>query len=806
MELQPEKICTITEYSHFFSVTEIQPRLHRYIIEFCLNYVIRTMVRVDPKRPPVLKITTTFASRLKNSSEYRLHIGQLHIFLTFLKNKYINIDHIEHINKDLYTPMTIDIKMKDHWILKEEQKEAQSFILNVDPEDNRSRLLTMPTGTGKAQPLDAPIKIPGGWTTMGEVKLGDTITAWDGEATLVNGVFPQGLKDIYKITFSDGRTSECCEDHLWKIYRDFKKEEKWKVVDTKELIKIKELTTDKVYIPLIKPEQGKDIELPLDPYLLGVNLGNNKISDEPLKFLIQDKIIPDIYFNASLSQRLDISQGLLDATGIIDKNGIISFHSASLELINSVQELVRSIGGIAKISTCNSKLSCESEPELEKIVYQVNIRHSKPSELFRLPRKKNRANDFNQYSSSLKLRIDKIEKIGKKESQCISIDHPDKLYVTNDYVVTHNTVTSLAAASTFKNRILVIVLAKYLDKWVSDVKNILDIEDKDIVTIQGTDNIKSVINLAKDNEFNYKCTIMSLTTIVNFIKQFENDFYTSLDEFGCEPHELYELLNIGVVIFDEAHEHLFSVFKTLTYAHMPKVIALSATFLSRDLMIDKMQQIMFPKEMRFDKMKMKKYIRVHAVSYTIKDFHQAKIRTSEFRSSTYSHTAFEKSIIKNIVKLKNYMRMIKDLVYMSYIRDYKKGDKLLIFASTKLFCRKLCEYLKESIPEYDIRTYIEEDPYENIMESDITVSTLLSAGTALDIPNLVTCILTVSVDSPVTNLQALGRLREIQGRDVKYYYLYCKDIKKQVKYHQSRKELFRDRVVSISDTFYPTSI
>lgn len=861
MEIIPEKICTITKYSHFVSITNIQPKVFNYITEFCLNYVIRTMVRVDPKRPPVLKITTIFASRLKNSSEYRLHIGQLNPLLTFLKNKYININHIELIEKKLYDPISIDIKMRDHWILKEEQKEAEEFILKPELLDNRSRLLTMPTGTGKAQPLDAPIKIPGGWTTMGDVKLGDTITAWDGEPTVVNGDFPQGLKDIYRITFSDGRTAECCEEHLWKIYRNFWRGEKWKVVDTKELLRIKEFTTDRVYIPLIKPEQGVDIELPFDPYLLGIILGNGGLSNRSLKFSTQDKFlifyivqslpdnlwikkendydyviyqpkskrnghdyilklrelglmglrsyekfIPSIYFKGSLSQRLNILRGLLDTDGTVNKNGTISFCSTSLELAKGVQELVRSIGGIAKISTRNPKFTYKGELKSGRVAYQVNIRHSKPSELFKLPRKKNRTNDFNQYSSSLRLRVNKIEKIGKKESKCISIDHPDKLYVTNDYVVTHNTLTSLSAASKFKNRILVVVLAKYLDKWVSDVKGILDIESKDIVTIQGSDNLKSVINLAKDNEFNYKCTIISLTTIVNFIKQFENNYYGLLEEYGCEPHELYELLNIGVVIFDEAHEHLYSIFKTLSFANVPKVIALSATFLSRDPIIDKMQHVMFPKEKRFDKIKMKKYIKVHAVSYSFKNFTQAKIRTSEFRSSTYSHTAFEKSVMKNYSVLSNYLKMIKDVVYMAYVKDYRQGDKLLIFASTIKFCQKLRDYLTKAIPEYDIRTYVEKDPYENIMEADITVSTLLSSGTALDIPNLRTCILTVSIDSPTSNLQALGRLRELKDRDVRYYYLYCRDIKKQMKYHYSRKELIKERVVSISDVFYPISL
>lgn len=804
------RLCTITKYSHFFTVTNIDPSLHKHLMDFCLHFVIRTLVRVDPKKPPVLKITTIFASRLKNSSEYRLHIGQLNLLLDFLKFRHIYTELIEIIEKPLYPLLTINNSVKDHWVLREQQKEAEEFILQSSDDDNRSRLLTMPTGSGKAQPLDAPIKIPGGWTTMGEVKLGDTIIAWDGKPTIVNGVFPQGFKDIYRITFSDGRTAECCKDHLWKIYIGEDNEE-YKIINTKDLIKIKESKIDKVYIPLIKPEQGDNIELPFDPYLLGTNLGKRGLFVRTSMFLIngeqhKGKFIPDIYFNGSLTQRLNIIQGILDTNSEIIHNGTISFYSGNLQLANDIQKLIRSIGGIAVITRCDTSFICIEELKSKRIVYQVSIKYSNPSELFTSSIKKNEVNYFKHYYNNIKLRIDKIEKIGKKEAQCISIDHPDKLYVTNDYVVTHNTVTALTAASKFKNRVLVVVLAKYLEKWNSDIKNIIDIDEKEILTIQGSDNLKSSINLAKDNEFNYNYVIISLTTMINFIKAFENNYYDSLEEYGIEPLELCELFNIGVVIFDEAHEHLYSIFKTLSYTHVPKVIALSATFISEDTIIDRIQSILFPKEIRFNKIKMKRYIKVIPVSYQIKDIGSAKIRTSEFRSSTYSHTAFEKSLMKNFNKLKNYFIMIKDLINSLYFKDYVKGDKLLIFCSTKKLCEKLKNYLSEIFTGYEVRTYIEGQSFENILKSDITVSTLKSAGTALDIPNLRVAILTINVDSPVTNLQALGRLRELPDRDVKYCYLYCSDIPKHLKYHYRRRELIKDRVLSISDMHYPQPI
>ena len=71
-------------------------------------------------------------------------------------------------------------------------------------------------GTSKAQPLDSKILTSNGWKKMGEIKIGDKVLTPSGEESAVLGVFPQGEKDIYKVTFSDGSYTECCLEHLWE--------------------------------------------------------------------------------------------------------------------------------------------------------------------------------------------------------------------------------------------------------------------------------------------------------------------------------------------------------------------------------------------------------------------------------------------------------------------------------------------------------------------------------------------------------------------------------------------------------------
>jgi replicative DNA helicase len=73
-----------------------------------------------------------------------------------------------------------------------------------------------PLGVGKAQPLHSKLLTPNGWTTMGEIKVGDMVVSEDGNPTKVIGVYPQGVRPIYNIRTTKGNTNACLE-HLWKV-------------------------------------------------------------------------------------------------------------------------------------------------------------------------------------------------------------------------------------------------------------------------------------------------------------------------------------------------------------------------------------------------------------------------------------------------------------------------------------------------------------------------------------------------------------------------------------------------------------
>lgn len=369
-------------------------------------------------------------------------------------------------------------------------------------------LLNGAAGSGKAQPLNALIKVPGGWTTMGEIKVGDSVTSKNGTPIKVTAVFPQGKKQVFKLTFADGRTTEACGEHLWNITRrkrinkqetnEYFKE----TVNTYKLIEyLQGSLAKRIYIDLPDSEDVADVELAVDPYLLGVIIGDGGITTglttitTPDEFIINEitnllpdnvcisklaskdrcqsynlraiegsinnltrslielemffkrsheKTIPEVYLlKTSYKQRLALLQGLMDTDGTVDIQGTCSYSTTSHTLAQNVQYLVRSLGGIASISLKHPTYSHNGEKKNGRVAYQINIRYKKPSELFRLPKKKERTDDNGQYCNTLKLRLESIQAGDYKECQCISVDSPDHLYITNDFIVTHNTYTTM---------------------------------------------------------------------------------------------------------------------------------------------------------------------------------------------------------------------------------------------------------------------------------------------------------------------------------------------------------------------------
>jgi RecA/RadA recombinase len=361
-------------------------------------------------------------------------------------------------------------------------------------------ILTGPPKSGKAQNLSSIIWTPDGPKKMGDIKIGDIVCTENGGVAIVKAIYKQGIKPIYRITFADGDSCEACLDHLWNVsrcrIRNWKRTRLDYILTTQEILNegVKLCDQHIWSVKLPNPVFFNSQPTTLDPYLLGVILGNGCITGtnghlqitsddkeliESLKQNLEEnyiintsksvryqhylvnsiykcnyntyirklkayklwgcnshtKFIPNEYKYNNVYTRLSILQGLLDTDGDIDKNGNISYTSVSIQLANDVKEIVNSLGGLCRI------------------VPRITYKNNKPFKSFRLRirfkndiipfrtsykkiRHKNKIRTLQRY-------IEKIEYVGDEECQCIALDNPKGLYLTDSFIITHNTVSAL---------------------------------------------------------------------------------------------------------------------------------------------------------------------------------------------------------------------------------------------------------------------------------------------------------------------------------------------------------------------------
>lgn len=396
-------------------------------------------------------------------------------------------------------------------IMDEHQIEAINQLTS-----NTNGIIVLATGGGKAQPLYSKILTPSGWTNIGDIHVGDLVKTATGSVTKVDGVYPQGKKKVFRITFDDDRFADCTDEHLWKIYNVYWPDDRYRVLPLLQIKKEMELRKAKGYfIDLYQPNFDEPpVDLPMNPYLLGVLLGDgcirtavgftsaddfivdtvtsivgpdykvSKVKDSEYDYKITypskhnsnplldklrslelfgkysyEKTIPACFMEASTNQRIKLIQGLMDTDGEIDEKGTIGFSSTSKELAEQMMYLIRSIGGICKFTSRIPNYTHNGEKRQGRRSYKLNIRHNQPELLFQLPRKFNRISPTYQYRGQWKLKIKSIEEIGETECQCISVKDDSQLYVTDNFVVTHNTIITAGLAQLYfpYGKILVIV-------------------------------------------------------------------------------------------------------------------------------------------------------------------------------------------------------------------------------------------------------------------------------------------------------------------------------------------------------------
>lgn len=373
-------------------------------------------------------------------------------------------------------------------------------------------LLADDVGVGKAQPLDADVLTPTGFRKMGDLAVGDLVCSPSGAPVPVTAIHDQGVLDEYVVTFSDGSQARCNDEHLWRVRSSRRTRSKttgeqnpafWQNLTLAEIVQRGLRTSTgqaRFHIPIAAAaDLTHGLERLVDPYLLGLLLGDGGLTEKTVKFSTADdelieavrdlvpdgitpkrcsdaytyrlagrpgyrnrlitelkalglmghhsvtKFVPAPYLHAPATDRLALLQGLMDADGYAKPHGSTAsaqFYSSSPQLAADVVWITRSLGGVARLT---SKMHAGRER------YTITVKLPQPLNPFRLQRKAQRWGDGHAYLRPTRAIVD-VHLAGRSPMRCISVDSPDGLYITNDFIVTHNTHSAMALL-TFEDRL-----------------------------------------------------------------------------------------------------------------------------------------------------------------------------------------------------------------------------------------------------------------------------------------------------------------------------------------------------------------
>jgi len=361
------------------------------------------------------------------------------------------------------------------------------------------------------------------------------------------------------------------------------------------------------------------------------------------------------------------------------------------------------------------------------------------------------------------------------------------------------TFMCVAALSKLKKRTVFVIKPRYIDKWIGDLQELSNTTEDRILPIQGGYSLNEWLEAYREEDQGHDFVLISNRTFMDYLKKYEQGFGSDID-----PQDYCNVLNAGILVVDEVHQDFNFNYRLSTYTTACKFIGMSGTFISSDRDISSKMWRLFPKDTRLKPRTKPAYIDIYAVRYKFAFTHIPK----EYHytlAGAYNHIRYERFIMANIYRLYDYVKLIEEY-FQTYIDRREDGDKCLIYAASIMMCHFLANYIKLNYPEFKTTTKVEGDIYDVIIENDIIVSTVQSSGTAFDIPNLITVVQTMSIDTSQSNLQALGRLRDLKSKKMEFYYLYSTDVQKHTTYHFNKKELFQSLAKKFRSIAYDKSL
>ena len=695
---------------------------------------------------------------------------------------------VSEIKPKIGKTIKVDIDMKPRSRL---QKDCIDKLINTNSEKITVELRP---GTGKRQPYSSmiPTPTPNGYTRMGDLVVGDYVFSRTGKPTKILGIYDEGIQDVYKVTFSDGRTVLCGPEHLWLTKTN--DDVRYRVRSLKTMMVDYFTTCDeyentrafKYHIPLNEKVLYPKRDVPIDPLVLGYFIGKGDLTSKQLRISFKPQIIsdienrydfktihmynepwvtfmdkndkhiltsdffkdipsminmspsnmsiPDEYLYNDVDTRVSLLKGLIRSIpnhynhisdGIID----ITYHIKSKTLLRQMTLLLNSFG-----------LVCETSIDCKRKCYLLTVDLS---------------DDTVDH-----LTITNIEYSHREECRCILVDDPEHLYLTDNYIVTHNTFISLYSISNIGTKPLIIVPTTMLkNQWIESL------------TDMGIDknNIATTIFDSINKDF----CVVTISSLENALR---DDWYGLM--------ETIDKAQFGIRITDEAHLHLKGLMKLDAICNIKRNWYLSATLGRSDIAEDRILNRALLDADRFVGNSIYDEYQHQYVKIYLQDIHyhpSAKLCDTHFkygtkglvRSTYYNmlmHYRGGKPFIANIITMikraKSMVSYGKILILVPLISTIEVV--LETIEKDSFFNKLTCAGVDGSMSLSDKR---------EALECDIIISTSMSMGVGVDISDLSTVINFDQYASPIITEQIVGRLRTRKDDKNTHYFDICDHVK-----------------------------
>lgn len=355
-------------------------------------------------------------------------------------------------------------------------------------------------GLGKAQPVDEPVLTPRGFVPIGSLKVGDFVVGANGKPVRVEGVYPQGVRTVYEVKFSDGASTRSCNEHLWGVhtFNDLQRGGRMRVLPLSEIRrKLRCKSNWTYYVPVAPAVEMESRSVSLDAYMLGFLIGDgffgggtplvSSMDEEVLEYIRRQLpteltlkrgsvdvarcdyrisqravppqkggnvvlnslkhyklmgcnsftvFVPEDYKNNSADVRLAVLQGLMDSDGTVSKDSMVIEFNSASERLAG--DVIWLVRSLGGAVKYSTRISASGS-----IDHRVRLMMPVGMCPFRLKRKVARYKDRTKY---LPIRmIVGVEEAGEADTVCIRVASEDGLYVTKDFAVTHNTSQSLCS-------------------------------------------------------------------------------------------------------------------------------------------------------------------------------------------------------------------------------------------------------------------------------------------------------------------------------------------------------------------------